>query len=567
MLREDLQKELHDAVTSAGVKILRGGEYAVEKVTEDRRLMFVNGAMSKPFDLVVGADGVRSRVRDSVYAQAEQEKSREVEQRRQRRRRGRERDGLQESREEGQLGKKWQRRVMSAVVGNGGGSGRRGGSSARVWHDERIENDDEDADVEVDAIQHNGRLADRRMNDDRDRHIINMQQQQKNNSNNRSRSRYTGVRVAWLITERTPHIPTTNSNTNDFIAKGEMRQLVCDGGTIVAYAVSDTLDMIAFLYRDLDRFEREQNGTVENVDYETSDEISPAVTTPTTASSSAAAAHNSGIDNRSTVRGKVVDDDDDEVVVVDFDDDDDSGDNESGSGDNDRDTYDRDSVQERSMPLLSRVRISRPKLSYGTRASNRPSGISSILLGGRPSKASAADGSSGRRTGTQTATAVQLDEDSRRRRVVARMQRANVPAEIWQLFQPSATSSTSRFIESAVHEHAHVEQWWINNIVLVGDAAHAMGPFLGQGANQTIQDAHVLALKLGQCSKVEEALQGYEGVFRTEVRKVASKSRVLGYVLTKDGVSGYVMRKMMEKVGKAGMLEKEIVNAFQPRFV
>ena len=33
-------------------------------------------------------------------------------------------------------------------------------------------------------------------------------------------------------------------------------------------------------------------------------------------------------------------------------------------------------------------------------------------------------------------------------------------------------------------------------IVLCGDAAHALPPFLGQGANQAIQDAYCLALKL-----------------------------------------------------------------------
>ena len=37
--------------------------------------------------------------------------------------------------------------------------------------------------------------------------------------------------------------------------------------------------------------------------------------------------------------------------------------------------------------------------------------------------------------------------------------------------------------------------------VLSGDAAHAMPPFLGQGSNQAIQDAHCLAAQLQHCNR------------------------------------------------------------------
>lgn len=94
-----------------------------------------------------------------------------------------------------------------------------------------------------------------------------------------------------------------------------------------------------------------------------------------------------------------------------------------------------------------------------------------------------------------------------------------------------------------------------------------MAPFMGQGANQTIQDAHVLALKLSQHTMVDEALGAYETVFKREVKTIAKKSRMLGFALTKRGFIGFLLRKTLQTLSKStGMLEKEMVQAFQPRF-
>ena len=45
----------------------------------------------------------------------------------------------------------------------------------------------------------------------------------------------------------------------------------------------------------------------------------------------------------------------------------------------------------------------------------------------------------------------------------------------------------------ALHDLAPLERWHTERVVLMGDAAHAMVPHQGQGANQTIEDAIVLA--------------------------------------------------------------------------
>src|SRR5258708_10275802 len=63
-------------------------------------------------------------------------------------------------------------------------------------------------------------------------------------------------------------------------------------------------------------------------------------------------------------------------------------------------------------------------------------------------------------------------------------------------------------------------RWSRGAVVLVGDAAHAMLPHHGQGANQTIEDAVVLAAELGASSDIPGALRRYAGRRRARTRQV-----------------------------------------------
>ncbi len=70
-------------------------------------------------------------------------------------------------------------------------------------------------------------------------------------------------------------------------------------------------------------------------------------------------------------------------------------------------------------------------------------------------------------------------------------------------------------------------------IVLLGDAAHAMTPDLGQGAGQAIEDAATLsALLKGQRTQadIDSALQRYDQLRRRRSQKIASRSRRMGII-------------------------------------
>lgn len=63
----------------------------------------------------------------------------------------------------------------------------------------------------------------------------------------------------------------------------------------------------------------------------------------------------------------------------------------------------------------------------------------------------------------------------------------------------------------AINARQPLPTWVVDgNVTLVGDAAHAMTPFLGQGAVTGIEDAIVLARALSASSSIPEALSRYE---------------------------------------------------------
>ena len=61
-----------------------------------------------------------------------------------------------------------------------------------------------------------------------------------------------------------------------------------------------------------------------------------------------------------------------------------------------------------------------------------------------------------------------------------------------------------------LRDRAPAEGWISGNTVLLGDAAHPMLPFLGQGACSALEDAVALGAALTRCRGVAEALAEYE---------------------------------------------------------
>jgi len=71
-------------------------------------------------------------------------------------------------------------------------------------------------------------------------------------------------------------------------------------------------------------------------------------------------------------------------------------------------------------------------------------------------------------------------------------------------------------------------RWHDGRVALLGDAAHAMAPNLGQGANSALVDAAVLLHELRHADSLEEALVAYERRRQPAVARVATAAARLG---------------------------------------
>lgn len=103
-----------------------------------------------------------------------------------------------------------------------------------------------------------------------------------------------------------------------------------------------------------------------------------------------------------------------------------------------------------------------------------------------------------------------------------------------QAFAPSAAllAPLQGFDELLVHEVIRVScrQWHDDRLVLVGDAAHAMAPNLGQGGNSALVDAVVLAECLNKAPDLRSALAQYTARRKPAVDRVADTSARLGQI-------------------------------------
>ncbi|SHG96485.1 FAD-dependent monooxygenase [Streptoalloteichus hindustanus] len=79
----------------------------------------------------------------------------------------------------------------------------------------------------------------------------------------------------------------------------------------------------------------------------------------------------------------------------------------------------------------------------------------------------------------------------------------------------------------ALYDREPVRRWSTDHITLLGDAAHPMLPHQGQGANQAVEDAVVLADCLADVGRdeVPAALRRYESVRRPRTRQLQLASR------------------------------------------
>lgn len=81
----------------------------------------------------------------------------------------------------------------------------------------------------------------------------------------------------------------------------------------------------------------------------------------------------------------------------------------------------------------------------------------------------------------------------------------------------------------AIYDRDPISTWTSGNVALLGDAAHPMPPYLGQGAAMAIEDAFVLATALHEHADTESAFSAYSDLRIERANGSLEESRRAGH--------------------------------------
>lgn len=127
---------------------------------------------------------------------------------------------------------------------------------------------------------------------------------------------------------------------------------------------------------------------------------------------------------------------------------------------------------------------------------------------------------------------------------------------------------TTRFYEASVFaRQPRLATWSAGRVALCGDAAHAMPPFLGQGANQAIADAVALARRLERCyPDYEAAFRAYHRARFASTTRLQLNSRILGALETQQSPFGCAFRDaFFATTGRLGVARRVFLDGATPR--
>lgn len=111
----------------------------------------------------------------------------------------------------------------------------------------------------------------------------------------------------------------------------------------------------------------------------------------------------------------------------------------------------------------------------------------------------------------------------------------------------------SKIIRTDLYDLAPIKHWHQGRVVLLGDAAHATTPNLGQGGCQAVEDAYVLAKTLGQSNSLE-AFKEYQNTRFTKANYVVKTSWQLGQITNTPspliGLRNFALRSTPPSLGR-----------------
>lgn len=107
-----------------------------------------------------------------------------------------------------------------------------------------------------------------------------------------------------------------------------------------------------------------------------------------------------------------------------------------------------------------------------------------------------------------------------------------------------------------------IAQWNKKNACLVGDAAHATTPNLGQGACQAIEDAYVLGALFRSKQNLADAFSAYPPLRLTKAHHIVNTSWTVGKLAHLDNRFKIGVRNVIMKATPASVMQKQMNKIF-----
>ncbi len=128
-----------------------------------------------------------------------------------------------------------------------------------------------------------------------------------------------------------------------------------------------------------------------------------------------------------------------------------------------------------------------------------------------------------------------------------------------------AQTSDSQMLHHDIYDLPPIRRFAFGRVVLLGDAAHAMTPNMGQGAGQAIEDAIILASHLKHNSAMKEALAKYERDRIGRTGQITRMSNRIGMVAQLQGRVSVTLRDALFPLLPAKNMENQLKYLYDVR--